>query len=181
MDSNLAEKIERFEAQLPRWEKWLYVCFGAAVTMLGNSIARAFERSYLSDAFFQSLKNVNPAAFTENARSITLTDPISLAIQHALFVPYWQILSYFLLSVILIPVVWLAFHALWRQVPLAKRGDLIFGYLLAGWVTLLSLGVQDPLDMIAGYNTLVVVYLLALGFGYWWLRRKKDKAEEVFP
>ncbi|MEP0806916.1 MAG: hypothetical protein HRF47_15660 [Chloroflexota bacterium] len=181
MDIHLAEKIERLEAQLPRWEKWLYACFGAAVTMLGNSIARAFERSYLTAAFFKSLKHIEPAAFTENAPTILLTDPVSLNIQRALFAPYWLILSYFLLSAILIPAIWLAFHALWRQVPLAKRGDLIFGYFLAGWLTLLSLGVQDPFNADSGYNVLVISYLLALGLGYWWLRRKKDKAEEVFP
>ncbi|GAB4448448.1 MAG: hypothetical protein OHK0041_08920 [Anaerolineales bacterium] len=181
MDSNLAEKIERLEAQLPRWEKWLYACFGAAVTMLGNSIARAFERSYLTDAFFRSLKNVNPAAFTENAPSITLTDPISLAIQQALFVPYWHILAYFLLVVMVMAAAWLAFHPAWRQAQPHMRLNLMFGYMLAGWIALLSLGFLETTKAGNGYNLLVVVWLLALSLAYWQFRRKKDKAEEVFP
>jgi uncharacterized membrane protein len=41
--------------------------------------------------------------------------------------------------------------------------------------------VQDPLNVGGGYSVLVIVYLLALGLGYWWLRQKKDKADEVFP
>ncbi|MEW6287106.1 MAG: hypothetical protein AB1509_12850 [Chloroflexota bacterium] len=181
MDNNLAETIERLEAQLPRWEKGLFAAYGAALTMLANSIIRAFETSYLTAAFFQSLKNVEPAAFTENSPPILLTDPVALNIQRALFAPYWLLLGYILLLGILIAAGWLGLHSTWRRVSLPKRLDLIFGFLLAGWIVLLSIGAQDPFSMGGGYNILVVAYLLFLGLGYWQLRRKRNKAEEVFP
>jgi len=181
MDGNLAEKIEKLEAQLPLWEKGLFAAYGAAITMLANSIARGFEKSYLTSAFFKSLENIDPAAFTENAPPIMLTDPVALNLQRALFVPYWQVLGFFLLIVILIPGAWLVFHPTWRQASLAKRQGLIFGYLLADWIVLLSLGAQEPGNVGDGYNVFVLAYLLALVLGYGWLRRKKDKAEEVFP
>jgi hypothetical protein len=75
----------------------------------------------------------------------------------------------------------LAFFSPWRKVSLSKRMDLIFGFLLAGWINLLALGAQDPLNIPGEYNVLLVIYLLALGIGYWGFRHKKDKAEEVFP
>lgn len=182
MDSNLAEKIERLEAQLPRWEKGLYAAYGASVTMLINSIFRGFERSHLAHAFFESLKNVEPAAFTENGTSpVRLTDPVTMGIQNALFIPYWHILAYFLLAVMVMAAAWLAFHPAWRQTPPNMRLNLIFGYMLAGWIVLLSLGLLAMTEAGNGYNLLVVVWLLALSLTYRQFRRKKDKAEEVFP
>jgi len=178
MDSDLAEKIE---AQLLHWEKGRFAAYGAALTLLASSIARAFEKSYLQVAFFKSLENVDTAAFTDNGHPIMLTEPVVLNLQGALFVPYWQVLGYLLLIVILAPAAWLAFHSTWRRIPLTKRQNLIFGYLLAGWVVLLSLGVQNLDTVSDGYNVLVVGYLLFLGLGYAWLRRKKNEAEEVFP
>lgn len=87
----------------------------------------------------------------------------------------------FLELITLTPAAILSFHSTWRKVRLAKRHDLIFGYLLAGWVILLALGAQDPVNVSNGYTVLVIIFLPAIGLGYWWLRRKKDKAEEVFP
>lgn len=182
MDNNLVERIESLEAQLPRWEKGMFAALGAAVTMFASSIARAFERSYLAGAYFKVLQNVEPAAFTENSPPIMITsDPVALNIQRALFSPYWEVLGYFLLFVILIPAAWLFFLPEWRQVQLAKRMELIFGYLLAGWLVLLSIGILNPFDVGNGYNILVAVYILSMGVGYWRLRRKRNKAEEVFP
>jgi hypothetical protein len=94
----------------------------------------------------------------------------------------WRIALWLVVQLsILICAAILSFHSPWRRVSLANRLDLIFGYLLAGWISLLSLGVQDPNNASAGYSSLVIGYLLILGLGYWWLRRKSDKAEDVFP
>ena len=63
----------------------------------------------------------------------------------------------------------------------AQRLNVIFGYLLAGWITLLSLGAQFPNDNSIGYYAFVVAFLLAIGWGYWRSRRKRERAEEIFP
>jgi hypothetical protein len=178
MDSDLAEKIEKLEARFPRWEKGLFAAYGAALTMLASSAIRGIETSYLGEALFNSLENID-SSFTENGL-IVFTDPVILNLQRAIFIPYWQILGYLLLIVILVPAAWLAFHSTWRQVSLIKRQSLIFGYLLAGWIVLLSISVQDPAGS-GGYNGFLLAYLLAMALGYGWLRRKKNKAEEVFP
>lgn len=168
MDNKLAEKIERLEAQLPRWEKWLYACFGVAFTMLIHAFIKAHENQLATEAFFM----------LEKEAGSDLTFPSQLWLSFSSWRP---LLWLFVQFATLVPAAILAFHSAWRKVTLNKRLDLIFGFLLAGWVTLLSLGAQDPLNAPNGYNTLVVVYLLALGLGYWWLRRKKERAEEVFP
>ena len=175
MDNKLAEKIEQLEAQLPRWEKWLYACFSAAIVMLAHAFIKASENFMLTDFLFSIEKEVvvpanvpNNYVYVQNAYNFLLPPE-----------RYWLWLIVELVA--FVPAVILSFHPLWRKVALTKRIDLIFGYLLAGWVTLLSLGAQDPLNVGNGYNVLVIFYLLALGLGYWWLRRKKDRAEEVFP
>jgi hypothetical protein len=176
--SDLTEKIEKLEARLLYWEKGLFAAYGAALTMLASSAIRGIETSYLEDAFFKSLENID-SSFTENGITV-FTDPVVLNLQRALFIPYWEILGYLLLIVILVPAAWLAFHSTWRQVSLTKRQSLIFGYLLAGWIVLLSISVQGS---VGGYDYggFLLAYLLAMALGYGWLRRKKNKAEEVFP
>ena len=52
MENELAEKIEHFEAQLPRWEKWLYACFGMAVVMLAQAFLKAYENQLLINVLF---------------------------------------------------------------------------------------------------------------------------------
>nr|BAL53454.1 hypothetical protein HGMM_F07B11C09 [uncultured Chloroflexota bacterium]BAL55895.1 hypothetical protein HGMM_F32G01C05 [uncultured Chloroflexota bacterium] len=81
----------------------------------------------------------------------------------------------------LLPAAILGLHPRWRRVALARRLDLIGGFLLVGWINLLAFGATDPLNTVSGYNILVVLYLLLLGGGYWFLRRKRDRAEEIFP
>lgn len=168
MESNLAEKIERLEAQLPRWEKWLYACFGVAITMFIHAFIKAYENQLATDAFFALQK--------EAGRDLSFPSQLWLS-----FSSWRPLLWLFIQFAILVPAAILAFHSTWRKIPLKKRLDLIFGYLLAGWIVLLSLGAQDPLNVGDAYNFFVLGYILAIGLGYWWLRRKKDKAEEVFP
>ena len=180
MESNLAEKIERLEAQLPRWEKWLYACYGAAFIMLAHAFVKAFENTALTEALFfieekagvahsQNYYSPSPYSqyYSDVYASMISTGRIAL----------WLIVQLLPLAFAAI----LAFHPTWRKVALHTRVDLIFGYLLAGWINLLALGAQDPLNIPGEYNVLLVIYLLALGIGYWWQGRKKDKAEEVFP
>ena len=55
----LIQKIEALEKQLPRWEKWLFVCYGAAFTMFINAMVRLVERSYLKQAFVFTAEELN--------------------------------------------------------------------------------------------------------------------------
>ncbi len=174
MESNLTEKIERLEAQLLRWEKWLYACYGAAFTLLAQAFVKAYENQRFVNVFFSIDKDAG-------AIRGSVFQQYNADIFQGLISPWRILLWLFLEFAFLAPATILAFHPPWRKIVLAKRLDLIFGYLLAGWVALLSLGAQDPLNVGAGYNVFVIAYLLALGLGYWQLRRNKDKAEEVFP
>ncbi len=142
--------------------------------MLLHAFVKAYENKWLTSAFFYIEEHggaTNQPGYNEYLANIyygmhsSLRDALGLAV----------VILFILLAVIL------AFHRKWRRIPLSKRMDLIFGFLLAGWIVLLSFGVQDPLNVGGGYSVLVIVYMLGLGLGYWWLRRKKDRAEEVFP
>ena len=172
MDSNLAEKIERLEAQLPRWEKWLLICYGVAFTFLLTSIIRGVERVYLVKAFFSAVPAEGGSFFN---------DPIAMNIQMALFAPWWILTFWIILWAMLFPGVLLSIHSTWRKVPLAKRFNLIFGYFISAWFVFLSIGAENPNGAPDGYSILLIGSAIAIGTGYWQLRRKKDKAEEVFP
>jgi hypothetical protein len=183
MENKLAEKIERLEAQLPRWEKWLYACYSAAFIMLAHGFVKAYENQMLTDALFfiEKKAGITPSSY------VFFTPPppdlfhyysnINFAMISSWRIALWVVVQFLILACAAI----LAFHPAWRKIALAKRLDLIFGYLLAGWVVLNSRGAQDPYNVSDGFNILILVYLFALGLGYWWLRRKKDSAEEVFP
>ncbi len=168
MENKAYPTIEQIEQKLLGWEKWLYAFFGVAIIMLVHAFIKAYENQLATGAFF---------ALEKEAGS-------DLSFPSQLYVSFssWRPLLWLTIEIVtLVPAAILAFHSTWRKVPLIKRLDLIFGFLLAGWVTLLSLGAQDPLNVGNGYNVLVIGYILAIGLGYWWLRRKKDRAEEVFP
>lgn len=180
METDFAEEVDRLEARLPVWEKWLYACGGAAFVMLANAVIRTLERSLLTAAFFASLENAAPSAFLENG-TILLTDPVSLNIQEALFLSYWHSLTYVLLAVVFISGLYLALHPVWRKVQHSKRFSLILGYFLASWLLLASAGLLDAVNVSDGYNIFLVSYLLGIGAAYLWLRRKKHQPEEVFP
>ena len=62
-----------------------------------------------------------------------------------------------------------------------KQLDLVFGYFLAAWIQLLVFGAMNPFDQGIGYGLVIVGYILVLIMGYWWLRHKQDRAEEIFP
>jgi hypothetical protein len=174
MKNKTEATIDQLESKLSGWEKWLYAGFGAAFIMLLHSFVKAYENKWLTSAFFYIEEHgggPNLPGYNEYLANIYYGMHSSLRGGLGAAVVY----LFILLAGIL------AFHKKWRKVQLSKRLDLIFGFLLAGWVTLLSFGVQDPLNAGGGYSVLVIVYMLALGLGYWWLRRKNDKAEEVFP
>jgi hypothetical protein len=140
----LTQKIEDLEKQLPHWEKWLFVCYGAAFTFLATVIVKAVEpveRAYLMNALV------------------------------------WIIVQ----LATLFPGVLLSVHSEWRKVSINKRLNLIFGFFLTSWVVFLSLGAQDLNNVADGYNVLLVGSAIAIGVGYWRLRRKQAGAEEVFP
>jgi len=172
MENKLAEKIERLEAQLPRWEKWLLICYGVAFTFLITTIIRGVERVYLWKAFFSTLPAEGDSF---------INDPIAMDIQMALFAPWWILAFWAILLAMLFPGVLLSIHFAWRKVSLAKRFNLIFGYFISAWVVFLSIGAENPNNTPDGYILLLVGSAIAIGTGYWWLRRKKDSAEEVFP
>ncbi|MFZ5855510.1 MAG: hypothetical protein ACOYZ6_01655 [Chloroflexota bacterium] len=157
------------EQKLSVWEKWLYASFSLAIVMLVQAFLKAYENQLIVNVLF-SIQEEYPV-FEQHYAELA----------PGLISPARILLWLFLELLTLTPAAILCFHSAWRNVGLAKRHDLVFGYLLAGWVTLLSLGAQDPVNVSNGYNVLVVVFLLAIGLGYWLTRRKKDKAEEVFP
>ncbi len=174
MKSKVEPTIDQLESKLSGWEKWLYAGTGAAIILLVQAFIKAYENQMLVNVFF----SIDMKAGAEN---LNIFQQYSTGIFQGLISP-WRILLWLSLEfAVLIPAAILAFHPTWRKIPLGRRLDLIFGYLLAGWVTLLSPGAQDPNNAGGGYIVLVIVYLLALGLGYWWLRRKKDTSEEVFP
>ena len=87
-------------------------------------------------------------------------------------------------------VIWLAiappgFYLLmskkWRKVSLSSRLNAAFGYLGCAWLVLLSAGIRRFLNSDPGCNTLIVITGIVLGGAYWYLRKKKDKPEELFP
>ncbi len=177
MENKLAEKIERLEAQLPRWEKWLYACYGASFTLLAHAFIKYYENTILSEALFFIEEK---AGLVWSSESLPMFDQYTYDLSLVYISPgrlvFWLVIQIVTLAGAAI----LAFHPTWRKTTLSKRLGLIFGYLLAGWITLLSLGAHDPLNADGGYTALVIIYLIALGLGYWWLRRKKEKAEEIF-
>lgn len=177
MESNLAEKLEALEAQLPRWEKWLYVCYGASTTMFINALARAAERSYLQDAFDFTAQKLEQTG-TSNP---FISDPVFNDISHALSAPWWLLACYGLLLAMLIPGAFLALHSPWRKVPIHKRSKLIYGFFISAWLVLLSMGAADPYNVFYDYNYMIIGSAIVIATSYWWLRRKKDRAEEVFP
>lgn len=169
MEGKNQSTVEQIEQKLLSWEKWLFACFSVAVIMLTQGVLKAYENQLLINLLF-SIQEEYPV-FEQHYAEIA---PGLISPARILFWLFLELLT-------LVPAAILSFHSAWRKVRLAKRHDLIFGYLLAGWVMLLVLGAQDPVNVSNGYNVLLVALLFAIGLGYWQLRRKKDKAEEVFP
>jgi hypothetical protein len=180
MESKTESTMEHLEQKLLGWEKWLYACYSAALVMLAHAFVKAFENTALTEALF----------FIEEKAGVAHSQNYYSPSPH--FQYYYNVYASMMstgrialwLIVQLLPLAFaaiLAFHPTWRKIALHNRVNLIFGYLLAGWLTFLSLGAQEPLSATDGYNVVVIVCLFAIGLGYWWLRRKKDKAEEVFP
>ncbi|GER78665.1 MAG: hypothetical protein M5U11_02245 [Anaerolineales bacterium] len=169
MESKNIPTTEQLERKLLGWEKWLYACFGMAVIMLAQAFLKAYENQLLVNVLF-SVQEKYPVFDQHYAELSTgLISPARIL--------FWLFLELLTLT----PAAILSFHSTWRKVRLANRYDLIFGYLLAGWIMLLSLGAQDPVNVSNGYNVFALVFLFTIGLGYWLTRRKKDKAEEVFP
>lgn len=179
MDNKLAEKIERLEAQLPRWEKWLFICYGMAITMFVNAIIRGVENMYLNEAFVytdQEIKAMGPNFTFDN-----IPPSIYDAFLKSLSAPWWMLLVWVLMLVMLYPGVLLSAHSGWRKTSFTKRFNLIFGYFISAWVVFLSIGAENPDGIPDGYNILLFISAIAIGVGYWQSRLKKDQAEEVFP
>ena len=180
MENKLAEKIERLEAQLPRWEKWLFICYGMAIIMFVNAIIRGVENMYLNEAFVyteQEIQAMGPGFTFDN-----IPPSIYDAVLKSLNAPWWMLLVWVLMLATLYPGVLLSAHSGWRKISLTKRFNLIFGYFISAWVVFLAIWAENlynpPPD---GYILLLFGSAAAIGVGYWQLRRKKDKAEEVFP
>jgi hypothetical protein len=179
MATDLMDKIERLEAQLPRWEKWLLICYGMAFTMFVNAVIRGVENAYLNEAFVftdQEIKAMGPN-FSFNNIPVSIYDAFSKSLN----APWWILFVWIFMLVMLLPGILLSIHSGWRKISLAKRFNLIFGYFISAWVVFLSIGAENPNGTPDGYIFLLVASAIAIGTGYWWLRRKKDRAEEVFP
>lgn len=164
--------LEQLEGRLSRWEKWFYLCLGAAVIMLLQGLIKHYENTNLADILFALDEEVNIFEFM-----FTYSYKLGMV-----YLSPWRLLLWLTVEIAtLTPAVTLGLASRWRKVALSKRLNLIAGFLLVGWLNLLALGATDPLNMGGGYNAIVVIYLLLLGGGYWALRRKRDQAEEIFP
>jgi hypothetical protein len=178
MESKNFPTMDQLEQKLLSWEKWLYASFGVAIVMLIHAFIKDHENIMLTNAlFFMEDK----AGLVRSAANADLLSQYYSDMAVAYLSPARLLLWLFIQFAIFACAAVLAFLPPWRRVNLSKRMDLIFGFLLAGWINLLALGAEDPLNIPGEYNVLLVGYLLALGIGYWWQGRKKDKAEEVFP
>lgn len=45
----MTSNVKTFEEKLVRWERMLYACYGAVLTMLFQSMIKAFENQVLAD------------------------------------------------------------------------------------------------------------------------------------
>ena len=176
MDHESITEIESLENQIPRWEKWLYLCYGAAFTMFVNAIIRSVERAYLNRVFVVSAEELKLMG-----GSISIPDSVVQNIAGSLNAPWWSLVCLGILLAVLFPGLILSFHPGWRKVSIHKRLNLMVGFFLSAWVVLLSFGVQDPLNVANGYNILLLGSAIAIGGAYWRLRRKQTKAEVIFP
>jgi len=178
MQSKNTPTMDQLEQKLLGWEKWLFASFSVALIMLIHAFIKDHENIMLTNAlFFMEDK----ADLVRSAANADLLSQYYSDLAVAYLSPARLLMWLFIQVAIFACAVILAFLPPWRKVNFSKRLDLVFGFLLAGWVNLLALGAQDPLNIPGEYNVLLVIYLLALGIGYWGFRRKKDKAEEVFP
>lgn len=166
--------IEELESRLPGWEKWLFLTLGATVILLIQGFIKHYENKLLTDLMF-SLMNEQSMDVGQFVLSYGYRWSF-------IYLSPWRLLLWlFVEMAALVPAAILGLHPLWRRMTLTRRLDLISGFLLVGWLNLLALGATDPLNMPGGYNALVILYLLLLGGGYWFLRRKRERAEEIFP
>lgn len=161
------------EEKLLGWERWLYCLHGAALIMLVQGVIKAFENEILTGILFNIEETTQVAIFPAYYEDLSLVfiSPARLVL--------WLLIEMAALGTAAI----LALHPTWRRSGSVKRLNLIFGYLLAGWVNLLALGAQDPVNVAetgSEYNLIVIGYLLLIGLGYW-RSRKKRKAEDLFP
>ena len=175
MNNAFESGIEKLERQFILWEKGLYACYAIAFTMLAHAVVKARENTVLTDMLL----------FMD--RKARATDPLVSSqyngdIFYIMGASSWRSIFWMVVELaILILAITLALHPTWRKLPFAKRLDLVFGYFLAAWVVLLSLGAQYPDDFGNGMNFMTIGSLLVLGLAYWWFRRERDRAEAVFP
>lgn len=174
MNSAFESGIEKLERQFMQWEKGLYACYAIAFTMLAHAVVKARENTVLADMLLFMDRQ-------ERTTTAIVSSETNGDIAYIMGASWRSVLWMGVEMAILILAVTLAFHPTWRKFPLAKRLELVFGYFLAAWVVLLSLGAQNPDDFGNGMNFLTIGSLLVLGLAYWLFRRKKERAEEVFP
>lgn len=169
----LSISTEELEVRLSRWEKWLYLLLGAAVIMLVQGFITHDENTRLTGLLFSlDAQGLDAWQFMSQYSYQWLP----------MYVSPWLLILWLVVEVAaLVPAAILGLHSHWRRIALSKRLDLLGGFLLVGWLNLLALGAANPLNVSDAYNVLVIVYLLALGGGYWGLKRRQERAEEVFP
>ncbi|MEJ5224145.1 MAG: hypothetical protein WHV44_06780 [Anaerolineales bacterium] len=171
--NNHLPSLDHLENHLSRWEKWLYLCLGAAVIMLLHAVIKNYENTQLTGLFF---------ALEAQGVDVWQAVPQYYRQFSMVYISVGRLILWLVVELAaLVPAAILGLHSHWRRVALTRRLDLIGGFLLAGWVNLLALGAADPLNVGDGYNALVGLYLLALGGGYWLLKRRQERLEDVFP
>lgn len=70
----------------------------------------------------------------------------------------------------------------WRAVPLANRLNTIFGFFIASWINLLSLGLITIETAPGEFNFLIVGMAILIVIAYIWaIKRTSTPRDEMFP
>ena len=80
------------------------------------------------------------------------------------------------------PGLYLLLARRWKVLPLSNRLNTIFGYFLAGWINLLSLGLITANSAPSEFNFLIGVTAILIVIGYILaLKRTSSPRDEMFP
>ena len=151
--------VEKFEKRLELWKWGFWAAFGASVMLLATTL-------------IESMLGVSWSWWILICVAIWLATAIS------------------------------GFHLLmsrkWRKVLLSDRLNVAFGYLVCAWLVLLNVGFKDYQicnqwvsktnsgvwvcsNKFTNWDGFILITAFAMGAAYWYLRKKKDKPEEIFP
>jgi hypothetical protein len=90
----------------------------------------------------------------------------------------WQLIQLFATP----PGFYLLLTKRWKALPLSNRLNTIFGYFVASWISLVSLGLITANTAPSEFNFLIVFTALLIALGYIWaLKKTSQPRDEMFP